>query len=252
MQKPSPALRILIADDDALSRQVLTLLLEHAGHQVDAVDSGDAAMQHLRSASHPPPHLVLADIQMPGTSGHALARQLRSLCGPRAALFAMSGSVPATEAIQNFDHFLLKPFTVEELIAAIAAPPAAMKEFRAAASHRNPLDETVYQKLAGSMRAERLTQLYDLTLSDVHERIVRMRQAAAIGASTTYCQQAHAIKGSCGMVGAVELQSLAALSEERGIDANHQASLDELDLAWNRLRRILVAYGETSTKGGAE
>lgn len=252
MSKPPSPLRILIADDDALSRQVLTLLLEHAGHQVEAVDSGDAAMQHLRSASHPPPHLVLADIQMPGTSGRALARQLRSLCGPSAALFAMSGSVPAAEAIQNFDHFLLKPFTVEELIAAIAAPPAVIKEFRAAASHRSPLDETLYQKLAGSMRADRLTQLYALTLSDVHQRIALMREAASRQEEAMYCQQAHAIKGSCGMVGAVELQSLAALSEERGIDANHEASLDELDLAWNRLRRILVAQRKVPAKGGVE
>lgn len=242
MAKPLSPLRILVADDDALSRQVLSLLLQHAGHLVDAVDSGDAAMQHLRSASHPPPNIVLADIQMPGTSGLALARQLRSLCGPHVALFAMSGSIPPSEAIQNFDHFLLKPFTVEELISSIAAPPNATQELRAAVSHlNNPLDEAIYDKLAASMRAEKLEQLYTLSLSDVHERITLMRHAASNQEDTAYRKQAHAIKGSCGMVGAVELQSLAALIEERGIDANHEASLTELELAWNRLRRILAA-----------
>ncbi len=44
------------------------------------------------------------------------------------------------------------------------------------------------------------------------------------------------------MVGAVELHRLAAAAEEIGVDAaNHVASLDEMMIAWERLRRILNA-----------
>jgi HPt (histidine-containing phosphotransfer) domain-containing protein len=114
------------------------------------------------------------------------------------------------------------------------------------------LDEAVYRKLAASMRSERLEQLYALNLSHTEARITRMRQAASNQEDAAYRREAHAIQGGCGMVGAVELQKLAASLEERGIDANHVASLDELAVAWNRLRRILVARKAGRQAGPAE
>ncbi|HEV2710139.1 MAG TPA: response regulator [Edaphobacter sp.] len=234
--------RILVVDDDPLSRDVLALLLTHAGFVVDTADSGDAAMHSLSAASAPPPAVVLADIQMPGTTGSALAQALRDHCGAGTLLLAMSGSLPADEVTRDFDGLLLKPFTVEELSAAIAAhgtPPSAP----ASAVHRNlpPLNESIYEKLVGSMRRERLQQLYALCLRDIEERIARMRQTASNRDDASFRRDAHAIKGGAGMVGAVELQMLAGKLEEDGIDANHLASLDELISSCERLRLILLA-----------
>jgi HPt (histidine-containing phosphotransfer) domain-containing protein len=101
----------------------------------------------------------------------------------------------------------------------------------------------------GSMRGKRLEELYALCLSDAETRIAGMRKAASNGDDAAYKREAHAIRGSAGMVGATELQTLATSMEERGLgNANHVASLDEFMLACERLRRILV--GHASNKNG--
>ncbi len=113
-------LRILVIDDDALSREVFALLLQDAGYVVETVDSGDAALLYLQTAPSLP-QIILSDQQMPGTTGNELARQLRNLCGPATTLLAMSASAPEDGSDQEFDRFLLKPFTMETFAAAIAS-----------------------------------------------------------------------------------------------------------------------------------
>jgi CheY-like chemotaxis protein len=230
--------RVLVVDDDSLSREVLALLLHGAGYAVESADSGDAALLHLRSTPTRP-QVVLADLQMPGTSGKDLAQQLRSLCGP-ATLLAMSASEPDDKSDREFDAFLLKPFTMETFAAAIAGNTAD-----AAKKPNNTnvavLNEIVHQKLAGSIRRPQLQQLYALCLTDAEARLAAMQRAASNGDDATYRREAHAIKGGCGMVGAIELQTLATSMEERGLSDDHVASLKQFIVAHERLRRILVA-----------
>jgi CheY-like chemotaxis protein len=83
--------QILVVDDDALSREVLALLLYGAGYAVETADSGDAALLHLQTAQLLP-QVVLTDLQMPGTTGNELALQLRGLCGPATMLLSMSAT----------------------------------------------------------------------------------------------------------------------------------------------------------------
>jgi CheY-like chemotaxis protein len=240
MKNESKPLRVLVVDDDPLSREVLILLLEHAGYIVSTTDSGDAAVHQLSSTPVSMPNVILADIHMPGTTGSALAHALRD-CSSQSLLLAMSGSQPEDDMIREFDGLLLKPFTMEELAVAIAAS-GNYSEVAMAAVHQNiaPLNENIYEKLSASMRAERLQQLYALCLTDTEERITRMRQFASSGEDACFRKEAHAIKGSAGMVGAIEIQKLAATFEEDGLRANHVSSLDELMVACNRLSRILM------------
>jgi CheY-like chemotaxis protein len=242
MKNETGPLRILVVDDDALSRDVLALLLEHAGFVVVTTDSGDAAMHYLNTIPPPTPDVVLADIQMPGIAGAALAQALRSRCPAGTRLLAMSGSLPRDEVTRGFDRLLLKPFTIEEFAVAIAVNniPAA-KVGNAIHQNRTILNETSHGKLAASMRGGRLQQLYALCLADIEERVARMRQAVSNNDGAAFRRDAHAIRGGAGMVGAVELQMLAGALEEDGIPANHVASLDELVFACERLRRILMA-----------
>ena len=53
--------QVLVVDDDALSREVLALLLQGAGYAVETVDSGDAALIYLQSAPSLP-QVVLTEI----------------------------------------------------------------------------------------------------------------------------------------------------------------------------------------------
>jgi CheY-like chemotaxis protein len=231
------AVRILIVDDDELSREVLTLLADDAGYEVDAVESGDAALEHVQRLR---PEVVLTDIQMPGIAGDELAQQLRSLCGAGTLLLAMSGSGLEDGVGRNFDGFLLKPFTMEMLTATISGG-LIREENDSTDADGFVLDEDVYAKLAGSMRTSQLEQLYELCRKDAAVRVERMRRAASTGDDAAYRKEAHALKGGCGMVGAVELQRLATSMEERGLRDDDVATLEEFVVASERLRRILVA-----------
>jgi CheY-like chemotaxis protein len=231
------AVRILIVDDDELSREVLALLAEGAGYEVDASDSGDGALACVQRVR---PEVVLTDIQMPGIAGDELAQQLRGVCGTGTLLLAMSGSELEDGVGREFDGFLLKPFTIETLTAAIDGGLVRLED-RPADADGVVLDEGVYTKLAGSMKGSQLEELYALCRKDAETRVERMRRAASGGDDAAYRKEAHALKGGCGMVGAVELQRLATSMEERGLRDDDVATLEEFVVASERLRRILVA-----------
>ena len=268
------AVRVLVVDDDEVSREVLAVLLEGEGYAVEAVDSGAAAVLYLRMV-RPLPGVVLTDMQMPGVSGDALAREMREICGAEAALLAMSGSELEAGAGREFDGFLLKPFSMAELAGAIAGGVARAARgtelagaiaggvaraargaelagaiaggvARAARGTEGVgarvLDEAVYAKVAAAMRREKVEELYALCLKDAEGRMAKMRRAAEDGEDGVYRREAHALQGGCGMVGAREMQSLARALEEQGVRGDYVASLDELVLAMERLRRMLVAH----------
>jgi CheY-like chemotaxis protein len=238
---------VLVIDDDALSREVLTLLLEAAGYAAESVDSGEAALSLLRSAPLLP-QAILADLQMPGVTGNELARSMRHLCGPAATLLAMSATPPENGSARDFDGFLLKPFTIDMFTAALAKPDReATNGFHTQGAPI--LDESIYRKLAGSMRPPQLDQLYALCLSDVDARLTKMQLAASSSDDKTYRAEVHAIKGSCGMVGAVELQRLATSMEKQGLSDDHVASLKEMLLAAERLQRMLRAREISHSQG---
>lgn len=231
--------RVLVVDDDALSREVFALLLHDAGYDVETADSGDAALLHLQTA-YPSPDVVLADLQMPGTAGKELALRLRSLCGAATTLLAMSASDPDDASDQEFDGLLLKPFTMEAFAAAVAGRKPGVPQ-RSGGAAAPVLDEAVYRKLAGAMRPPQLEKLYTLCLNDAAGRLTMMQRAAAEGNDAAYKTEAHAVKGGCGMVGALELQTLATSMERRGLSDDHVASLKEFTVACERLRGMLIA-----------
>jgi HPt (histidine-containing phosphotransfer) domain-containing protein len=155
-------------------------------------------------------------------------------------VIAMSASEPDEETDDAFDCLLLKPFTAETFAAAIASttPPA---EKKSGVVTTGALDLTTYGKLAASMKPAQLNKLYDLCLADTDKRVAVMRQAAVDGDDPTYKREAHAIKGSCGMVGAIELQTLATSMEKHGLSGDHVASLKEFIVASERLKGMLIA-----------
>ena len=65
---------ILIIDDSATMRQMISLTLTTAGHQVVEAEDGDIALRYVQSVS---PDLIITDVNMPGLNGIDLVRALR-------------------------------------------------------------------------------------------------------------------------------------------------------------------------------
>ena len=113
-------LRILIADDDRDTTASLAALLRDEGHDVHTAARGDELLA-LCSALRP--DVVIADIELPGMSGYAVAQEARQRDGPLAPLLiAISGKWTKTSDkllghSMGFDHYLLKPARFRELLA---------------------------------------------------------------------------------------------------------------------------------------
>ena len=107
--------RILIVDDDAAVRDILTLYFKGKGYTVTAVESGPLAL-----ACFPVfrPDLVLLDILMPGMDGITVLSQMKHL-NPAACVIMLTGVAHdeiAREAIRRgADDYLTKPFELEQL-----------------------------------------------------------------------------------------------------------------------------------------
>lgn len=66
--------RILVVDDDRAFSLLLTSILKDTGYQVEEADSGEKALKKLKRLS---PHLILADLKMPGMSGLELMERVK-------------------------------------------------------------------------------------------------------------------------------------------------------------------------------
>jgi len=68
-------MKILVAEDDSLSRMMLEKALRQAGYEVIAVENGARALKELKKEDAP--RLALLDWIMPGTDGVSICREVR-------------------------------------------------------------------------------------------------------------------------------------------------------------------------------
>ncbi len=111
---------ILVVDDDADGRSLISAVLRQAGATVTAVDSAQAA---LASVEQQRPDLVLTDIAMPNMDGFALQRRLRERHDPSEMRIVALTAFPAstvTSGEEEFDRYLRKPIDPLELTSALS------------------------------------------------------------------------------------------------------------------------------------
>jgi DNA-binding NtrC family response regulator len=111
---------ILVVEDDASARQACRILLEDAGYQVQVASSAQDAVQILAQRRYF--DLVLTDLRMPGMSGlDLLAHVHENYRGLPVAMMTAHGSSQqeADAFARGVRAFIPKPFTEEELLAAV-------------------------------------------------------------------------------------------------------------------------------------
>ena len=111
--------RILIVDDAADTRLMLSLRLKREGFLVSSANSGADALKTI--ATEGLPHLVILDIMMPGMSGFDIAEEFRKLGNvPIIFLSALTDTETKVEGITQFaEDYITKPFEFPELLARI-------------------------------------------------------------------------------------------------------------------------------------
>jgi two-component system, cell cycle response regulator CpdR len=113
--------RILLAEDDDQMRAFLNRGLRRAGHAVDAVADGEAALERSRHAEY---DLLLADVVMPGMDGIELARRVAARQPGIRVMFITGFAAVALQDDRIAPHqsrVVAKPFHLRHLIAEIEA-----------------------------------------------------------------------------------------------------------------------------------
>jgi CheY-like chemotaxis protein len=260
--------RILVADDVEVNLEVAQLLLHGVGLQVDSARNGREAVDMVRITAYA---LILMDVQMPVMSGLAATRAIRQMSGrAHTPILAMTANAFEEDRRNCLDagmnDFLSKPVDPETLYAMLikwlprtdGTQPdqfvtvqieerSAMAEAGSPASERVALKrrladvpgldvENGLQRVRGN--EDKFEQVVELFRRG-HERDAEKLDAAlAAGDLIAVEQLAHALKGSAGLIGALQVAELstALLNEIRA-----KASRDVVDEAYAALRLPLCS-----------
>src|SRR5262249_34174089 len=118
----APMARILVIEDDAALREIVSYVLADAGYEVvEAANGADGLKEYLAA----PPLIVLTDMGLLEIWGLQLLQALRHVA-PAAVIIAYSGSLDAlAQARQLTAYTLAKPFSLEDLLALVQTLVAA-------------------------------------------------------------------------------------------------------------------------------
>jgi PAS domain S-box-containing protein len=115
--------RVLVVDDKAETRELLSAILSQQKAEVLTASSASEAMEVLRTGR---PHVLLADVAMPGEDGHQLLERIRSLPAqhggrtPAVALSAFSSAAEEQRALRvGFQTYVTKPVEPAELVGVV-------------------------------------------------------------------------------------------------------------------------------------
>ncbi|MDP9022691.1 MAG: response regulator [Actinomycetota bacterium] len=126
---------VLVVDDEPDVRQIVGLLLRREGHEVLEAGDGEAALHAVREAGNSI-DAVLLDVMMPRMTGHEALPAIRELQPEMPVVFFSGydrGEVTGhLQTATAHTTFVPKPFTNEQLLAAIS------EAISASSRHRGP------------------------------------------------------------------------------------------------------------------
>lgn len=112
---------ILIIEDEADIREILTFNLESAGYRVLAAPSAERGLEMLSQDTA----LILLDVMLPGMSGFQLAHRLRQDGGSHIPIIFLTARGTENDVLTGFsagaDDYIPKPFSVNEVLARVKA-----------------------------------------------------------------------------------------------------------------------------------
>jgi diguanylate cyclase (GGDEF)-like protein len=147
-------MNVLIADDDASTRLLVSAAVEQLGHRCTVAEDGSAAWRRYQELL---PDVVITDWQMPGMDGTELAEAIRGLSGaPYAYVIVLTGAADEEAARRTMevgaDDLLLKPLDTAQLERKLIAAG------RVTALHRRMHDDARQDALTGLGNRLRLAE----------------------------------------------------------------------------------------------
>ena len=116
--------RLLLVDDEDNLRSMLEAALRYEGFEVEAAASGRDALDVVDAVGERGPDLIVLDVMMPDLDGFEVCRRLRN-DGVRTPVLFLTARDATDDKVRGLtlggDDYLVKPFSLDELVARISA-----------------------------------------------------------------------------------------------------------------------------------
>jgi CheY-like chemotaxis protein/HPt (histidine-containing phosphotransfer) domain-containing protein len=228
------ALRILLAEDNAMNQKVALRLLEQLGYRADVANNG---LEAIAALERQPYDVVLMDVQMPELDGLDATRRICEQWpeDTRPHIIAMTANALPEDREACFaagmNDYVAKPIRAEELVAALKrARP------RGNANGGLELDPAALGSLRDLGGDEFLGEVIDAFLADAPDLMATLRRSLAEQVTEELRRAAHTLKSNGATLGAEEFAELCRALEQRAKDG-------ELDGAGELVDRIEQEYG---------
>ena len=254
-------LRVLLAEDNKINQQLVTMMLRKADHQVDVADNGELAVEAVRVGNY---DVVLMDVQMPVLDGVQATQRIRALPSPKDAVpiialtaHAMAGAKEEYLAA-GMDDYLSKPLDDVALFAKLnevaagligrarepnVEPPAEGQVPGTQTSvERLPpatVDPARLEMIAEVMSGETLGEFLEVFLVSTAERITQIRGLVDRNDFEEIGREAHTLLGTAGNFGALRLSTLA-------VELSAACGAGDPDLARGVAGELTDAFNATS------
>lgn len=204
-------LRVLLAEDNSLNRELATTVLERMGHSVVSVWNGVEAVELWKNDAV---DVVLMDVQMPlmdGMEATAAIRRAEQGTGRHVPIIGLSAHAMKTDRdgalALGMDDYLTKPLQAEDLERVMArldkrggdAAGDAARSFHASAIEKSLGGDVVVVK-----------RLVDLYLETTPPLVARIMQSLLSADAPALAYAAHTLKGSLSQIGNATARDLAA------------------------------------------
>lgn len=245
--------KILLVDDDDLSRRMMGVLLSEKGYNYDTASNGIEAVEFVKSQSY---DMVLMDLQMPLMDGFDASRKIREWEAgekhtPIVALTAMLFDNEIQRCLSvGMDACIAKPFDSDVLFQLIESfvdeseLPASTKDLQDKETPEAPMVLNVKEALPRFGRDIKVyKEFLKEFIDDLPDRIKRLREAFHSGDFKTLADGAHNLKGISASMGAKQLSYLSQVLDQKSQDEDTvliQGALEELEM------HILVLQDEAN------
>lgn len=195
-----PGLRVLVADDHALSEMLLRKFLIHLGCEVVSARDGRGAVYLWAQGGI---DLIFMDVEMPGVSGIEATQDIRrregAAAGGRTPIIAVTAHLAEGTSARcvaaGMDGYITKPITLDALAAAIASALQARKAPSMLQASTIALDPAKLLERLGGDRAA-LAGVASTVLLDLSARVPELQRAFARQDRMSAYQQARDLKGT--------------------------------------------------------
>ncbi len=245
--RPSKSLRILVAEDSAVNRKLMTMMLEKRGHRPQLAANGLEALAALNEEKF---DLVLMDVQMPEMNGFeatGIIRQKELITGDHIPIIALTAHAMMGDKERcieaGMDDYLSKPIRSEELFHMIENLLGTAVASKSEAAAPDAVDSNgLLDYFHGDK--ELLGEIIEVFLIEYPGMFAEVRAAVESRDAKQLEKTAHRLKGSIGVFHAIPAYNVISQLVLMGRNADMGHALEaarELECELERMKEALTA-----------